>query len=268
MARVVTRFTAPRGSGPNLDAIAVGHRYAAVFDAATPKSDDLDGAQAAAARLVAGLVDAVERSTADDVDLLLGDLVGVAADLAGSHRPAAAGALVDLHSHEVLVVSDTWVAIDGRATFFGHEFERHTSAIRRAVTLEHLARGSTVDDLRGTDPGRAAVLSLLRWEPRLGNVDAEGEYFFGTLNGTPIPPRLLRRISPGPGAHSLVLATDGYPVLAPTLEGSEQALAEDVAADPLRIGRHGGTKAVAPDASTFDDRAFLELDLTLPPDGA
>jgi hypothetical protein len=264
MARVVTRFTASRGSGPNLDAVAVGSRFAAVFDGATPKSVDPAGAQSAAVRLVEGLVGEVERSKADSVDLLLSALVDVAGDLRDEHEAAAAGALVDLRSHEVVVVSDTWVAIDGQATFFGHEFERHTSAVRRAITLQHLAGGSSVEDLLRTDPGREAVLPLLRWEPSLHNVDAEGEFFFASLNGTPPPPHLLRRIVPSVDAQRLVLASDGYPELHPTFSSSEEALAADVAADPLRIGRHGGTKAVAPGASTFDDRAFLELDLALP----
>ena len=58
---------------------------------------------------------------------------------------------------------------------------------------------------------------------------------------------------------SVVLASDGYPRILPTLAASEEALAGLLAADPLCIGPLCGTKGVRPGNVSFDDRAYVRL---------
>ena len=58
-----------------------------------------------------------------------------------------------------------------------------------------------------------------------------------------------------------ILASDGYPVLADTLEETERLLACSLAEDPLRIGEHLSTKGVAAGNESFDDRTYLRMKL-------
>lgn len=261
--RVLAAFTRARGEGPNLDRYAVTDDWVAVIDGTTPKSDDMVGAVAATARLVDDLVSAIE---AADPGLDPGDLVdvlsGVTADHQGEHRPTAAGAVFSARTRQVVVVCDAWVGLDGIAEFHGHRYEQLTSGIRRAVTERELALGRSVSELRREDPGRQAIADLLSREAGFMNVDGPGEYFYAAWNGSAIPRHLLTRVDVPPGTRELVLASDGYPVLAPTLEESEAALRRELAADPLRIGPYGGTKALAPDADSYDDRTFVHVELT------
>lgn len=57
----------------------------------------------------------------------------------------------------------------------------------------------------------------------------------------------------------IVLASDGYPFLEPTLDQSERALAELKASDPHLISRFPTTKGFEPGLDSFDDRAYLRF---------
>jgi hypothetical protein len=261
--RVLTAFSRGKGAARNLDRFVVTDDWVAVFDGVTPKSPDLDAATAATAALVDDLV-AVVRSAAPDLDpvVLVDRLAEVAADHQGEHRPAAAGAVFSLRRRQVVVITDVWVSVDGVATFYGHDFETVVTQARRALTEAELAAGRSVDELRAEDPGRRAVHQLLVGEAALRNVDADGPYFYAALDGRPIPHRLLTVLDVPPVARTLCLASDGYPVLESTWEETEAALRRDLEADPLRIGPHGGPKALALGAESDDDRTFVLLDLS------
>ena len=57
----------------------------------------------------------------------------------------------------------------------------------------------------------------------------------------------------------VVLATDGYPVLCPTLQATENALAQLLHDDPLLIHHYQATKAHMHGNNSFDDRAYLRV---------
>ncbi len=68
-------------------------------------------------------------------------------------------------------------------------------------------------------------------------------------------------IAPG---DDIVLASDGYPFLEPTLDQSERALAELKASDPHFISRFPTTKGFEPGRDSFDDRAYLRFTVGTP----
>ncbi|CAI9404837.1 hypothetical protein [Nocardioides sp. T2.26MG-1] len=260
--RLVTGFSRGNGRGPNLDRWVVTDGWAAVFDGVTPRGTDLDVTTAATVALVDDLVRAVEAAAADLEPLAMVErLTETTAAHQGAQRPSAAAVVFSLTARRVVVVGDGWVGVDGAARFYDHRFESVVTEARRAVTQAALAAGRSVDELRRDDPGRRAVHDLLVGEAELRNVDADGPYFYSCLDGRPVPRRHLAVVDVPAGARSLCLASDGYPVLAETWQESERALFADIEADPLRIGRHAGTKALAPGAETFDDRTFLLLEL-------
>jgi hypothetical protein len=260
--RLVTGFSRAKGTGPNLDRWVVTDGWAAVFDGVTPRGSDLDAAAAATVALVDDLVGTVQVAAADlDPMMMVERLTEVTGAHQGDRRPAAGAVVFSLAARQAVVVGDGWVGVDGEARFYDHRFESVVSEARRAVTQAALASGRSVDELRRDDPGRRAVHDLLVAEAALRNVDADGPYFCSCLDGRPVPRRHLTVVDVPVGARTLRLASDGYPVLAETWEESERALFADLEADPLRIGRHVGTKAVAPGADTFDDRTFVLLEL-------
>lgn len=55
----------------------------------------------------------------------------------------------------------------------------------------------------------------------------------------------------------IVLASDGYPFLKPTLAASEAALAEQIANDPQNIHSFIATKGIVEGNKSFDDRTYI-----------
>ena len=58
-------------------------------------------------------------------------------------------------------------------------------------------------------------------------------------------------------SSEIVLASDGYPFLKPTLAASEAALAEQIANDPQNIRSFIATKGIVEGNKSFDDRTYI-----------
>lgn len=60
-------------------------------------------------------------------------------------------------------------------------------------------------------------------------------------------------------SSKIVLASDGYPFLKPTLAASEAALAEQIANDPQNIHSFIATKGIVEGNKSFDDRTYIRF---------
>lgn len=152
----------------------------------------------------------------------------------------------EVHSHEKLV--------DGL-----------TSELRACVLCFLWQNG--IDAISGDDDmGRDFIWPILRAQPELQNIDADDqERWFGipkgrlayrTLNGMPTT------ISETPvpaGVSEIVLASDGFKDIRPTLKESIDLLKLQQRLDPCCIGPLKGTKRVK--GNTFDDTSFLRIGL-------
>lgn len=64
---------------------------------------------------------------------------------------------------------------------------------------------------------------------------------------------------PSSSSSEIVLASDGYPFLKPTLAASEAALAEQIANDPQNIRSFIATKGIVEGNKSFDDRTYIRF---------
>ena len=60
-------------------------------------------------------------------------------------------------------------------------------------------------------------------------------------------------------SSEIVLASDGYPFLKPTLAASEASLAEQIANDPQNIRSFIATKGIVEGNKSFDDRTYIRF---------
>ena len=60
-------------------------------------------------------------------------------------------------------------------------------------------------------------------------------------------------------SSEIVLASDGYPFLKPTLAESEEALANQIANDPQNISSFIATKGLVEGNKSFDDRTYIRF---------
>jgi hypothetical protein len=242
------------------DRLLVTDDFWGVVDGSSAK-----GPEAGTAPTGAELADIVETAVHDipvdadavsAIDILTRAIAGRAAP---DYLHSASVVLYSGFRNEIWLVGSGGFCVDGHAATFSPPHELAASRVRAAFLTASLREGRSLDQLATDDPGRELILGLLRQERHLRNVDEEGNYYFGALDGRTVPTRhILARTLPD-AARNITLVTDGYPVVLPTLDECESALAEILADDPLLIGRHPQTKSLRPGDRSFDDRALIRL---------
>ena len=113
---------------------------------------------------------------------------------------------------------------------------------------------ATLSSLRHDDTARKSILADLVASMAGQNVE------YAVIDGFDIPMEKVRIISVPFETKSIVLASDGYPFLKPTLAESEQALQTQLRSDPLNIGRYKATKGCMEGSNSFDDRAYIRFE--------
>lgn len=81
---------------------------------------------------------------------------------------------------------------------------------------------------------------------------------FAALDGTDIPNTLVQVHAVWAGSE-VVLASDGYPKVLPTLDESEAELARLLALDPNGLEQLRGIGSLLPGQVSFDDRAYIRF---------
>ena len=144
---------------------------------------------------------------------------------------------------EVWMVGDCQAIIDGTYYDNSKPYEQEI-AMQRATLIK---KGMSPKD------ARRAI------EPHLIKAMLEGQNRqYAVIDGTPIYMSGTRIVK---ASHSVVLASDGYPTLLPTLSESEEALAQHLTEDPQNIGDFVATKGLVEGNISFDDRAYIKLTL-------
>ena len=157
-------------------------------------------------------------------------------------------------SREVWMIGDCQCMIDGQ--YFGNPkpAEAELASMRAAEVRRLMEEGMTQEELRRNDIARPVII------PRMIETMQEQNISYSVVDGFPIDTRHVIVLPLDFQPHEIVLATDGYPLLHPTLAQSETALEHQRTTDPLNIGPDfQATKAFHPDNNSFDDRAYIRF---------
>lgn len=168
---------------------------------------------------------------------------GIAEDMA-EHPEERLTASVIIYSNsrkEVWMVGDCQAIIDGEHYDNSKPYEQEI-AMQRATLIKN-----------GMSPKEARCAI----EPQLIKAMLEGQNRqYAVIDGTPIYMPGTRIVT---ASHCVVLASDGYPTLLPTLHESEEALAQHLTDDPQNITDFIATKGLVDGNVSFDDRAYIKL---------
>lgn len=133
-------------------------------------------------------------------------------------------------------------------------YEAELAAMRAKEVERQLSEGKTIDDLRRNDTARPVII------PRMIETMRNQNITYSVVDGFAIPRQHVCTITLDFQPYEIVLASDGYPFLYPTLEESEAALQHQRQNDPLNVGPHfQATKAFHPDFNSFDDRTYIRF---------
>lgn len=114
----------------------------------------------------------------------------------------------------------------------------------------------SVVSANAADPARAMILPFLRLQSQFANV--RGPYGYFVFDGFTDPAYPIRTVTVRPG-DEVVLASDGFPLLKPTLAESEAALQRLKVEDPALISEYRSTKGFTPGYDSFDDRTYVRF---------
>ena len=156
-------------------------------------------------------------------------------------RLTASAIIYSKSRKEVWMAGDCQAIIDGTYYDNSKPYEQEI-AMQRATLIKN---GMSPKDARRTI------------EPQLIKAMLEGQNRqYAVIDGTPIYMHGTRIVK---ASNSVVLASDGYPTLLPTLKECEEALVQHLANDPQNIGDFVATKGLVEGNVSFDDRAYLKL---------
>ncbi len=157
-------------------------------------------------------------------------------------------------NREIWMVGDCQCLINGELFDNPKPAEAELAAMRAEEVKRLLAEGMTQDELLCNDIARQVMI------PRMVESMKQQNITYSVIDGFPIARQAIKIIPLDFRPWDIVLASDGYPTLCPTLEESEQKLQEQREKDPLNIGPDfQATKAFHPDYNSFDDRSYLRL---------
>ena len=100
------------------------------------------------------------------------------------------------------------------------------------------------------------ILPFLRLQSQFAN--KRGPYGYFVFDGFTDPTYPIRTVNINPG-DEVVLASDGYPLLRPSLAQSERELRRLKREDPELISEYQSTKGFTPSNDSFDDRTYLRF---------
>lgn len=168
-------------------------------------------------------------------------------------RLTASIALFSFHYREIWMVGDCQCLVENKFYDNPKPEEERLAKKRSAVINEMIASGKTdIPSLRKHDAGRDVIVSEIAGTCRWQNIT------FSVVDGFDIAMDKVKRISVDHPCD-VVMSTDGYPFLHPTLAKSEKALADLLSNDPLCIRDYMATKGKMYGQSSFDDRAYIRF---------
>ena len=168
-------------------------------------------------------------------------------------RMAASAVVFSRVRREVWMIGDCQCLVNGILYENPKPYEERLAEMRAAEVRRLLDAGVTTGQLRQHDTARPTIIPMMLEAMKRQNID------YSVIDGFPIPLQHVRLLPLTFEPFEIVLATDGYPRLMPTLEESEEALRRQLADDPLNIGEFKATKGCMEGCNSFDDRAYIRF---------
>lgn len=254
------------------DDVIITDDFVAVVDGATSQvqsSEKSPGLKAVnrvreALEGIPGDIDAIEcfeRLNASIADIYREEGVYEKAKKYPEYRSSAAAIIYSRFRSEIWLIGDCQGLIDDRVVADWKGADSLLSDVRAMYLESEILKGKSIDELRAKDTGREYIRELLIRQKLFQNSGSDSPYAYTVLDGFLSSAREAVHIYSVPETcQRIVLASDGYPSLKPTLLESERELHEIISADPLCFRDFKSTKGVYSGNVSFDDRAYVRLE--------
>lgn len=178
-------------------------------------------------------------------------------------RLTASAILYSRTRNEVWMVGDCQAIIDGKLYENGKPYEQEIARKR----VELIEQGLSPAEARKQIEPLLVEAMLSGQNQNYTVIDGFPIYREGVkvvaLKMKPVSSSIetyfQEQTKPVSSPNEVVLASDGYPFLKPTLSASEAALAEQIANDPQNIHSFIATKGIVEGNKSFDDRTYIRF---------
>jgi hypothetical protein len=176
-------------------------------------------------------------------------------------HPGACAVIYSRDRQEIWRVGDCAFMIEGQAKYGYMPIDQVMVDFRRAYIESLLIEGRSFEEIGSAEIDAAwePLMPLLSRQHYFANLNSDSKYAYGVINGTLIPQRLIETFSVNKEGDEVILASDGYPKILPTLEDTEYFLNQVNKNDPLRIGDYPHLRMKKPSWKNVDDRAYIRF---------
>ena len=165
-------------------------------------------------------------------------------------RLTCSAVLFSRKRRELWLIGDCQCLIDGELYDNPKPYEQKLAEKRAQIIL---TSSFPKEHFLAHDSAREAIL------PEMLRYMREQNKSYAVIDGFDIPEQCVRILPLSFQPHELVLASDGYPFLQPTLDQSEERLKTLRQEDPCCVSMYKATKGIMHDQEGYDDRSFLRI---------
>ena len=133
------------------------------------------------------------------------------------------------------------------------------NANTRSLILQlNIAKGKTIEELMIKDLGRDFILPILKEQQIFQNSFLENPMSYSVIDGFEMDIKKIK-ILDVKKTKTIIMASDGYPLLFQSLRESEKYLKELLKKDPLCYKIYKSTKGLMKGNNSYDDRAYIKI---------
>ena len=175
-------------------------------------------------------------------------------------RLTASAILYSRTRNEVWMVGDCQAIIEGKLYENGKPYEEEIARKRVELIEQGLSPAEARKQIeplliKAMLSGQNQTYTVIDGFP----VYREGVKIVSVSDSVPCSDSVSASDTIPSSSSEIVLASDGYPFLEPTLAASEAALAEQIANDPQNIHSFIATKGIVEGNKSFDDRTYIRF---------
>ena len=150
--------------------------------------------------------------------------------------------------------------VDNKSVQFQKETDNVLSNVRALLIHVALSQGTTVAQLLEHDTCREQIIPFLNQQALLQNSSYASDFTYYALDGiTTIPEEHIHIVPLLSSTKEIVLSSDGYPSLKPTLQETEDYLTYILKEDPLCYTLFRSTKGLVKGNLSYDDRVYVRF---------
>ena len=256
------------------DSILINEHFIAVIDGATSHTtrrwDKETGGKVAAKIIVQAFSemspDYTARQATDLITSMINDFyarfnITKTVKKDPSQRISASFAAISLFRREVWLIGDCQFLLGNQHISNQRRVDQISSDVRALFLEVEMLKGTTIEQLSQNEKGREFIMPLLKGHIMFQNNPSVPEYWYSAVDGFTIPDTGIIIKTIPDDVDSIVLASDGYPVLKDNLKETENTLQDILLKDPLMFREYKSTKGKLKGDVSFDDRAFMKVKL-------